>query len=136
MNDILKCDMCGADAGNDPYHATIDENGHVHICDGCFYPEHYDLGVLWRERERILAKLNASESRLHEVSVFCATIEQQHSQLLEALTRLEFAAQCRDNTLGDPCRLLEVKAELAEAAAQARAAIHLPSVYKIVLAGC
>lgn len=44
-------------------------------------------------------------------------------ELLAALTRLEFAAQCRDNTLGDPCRLLEVKAELAEAAAQARAAI-------------
>lgn len=44
-------------------------------------------------------------------------------ELLEALTRLEFAAQCRDNTLGDPCRLLEVKAELAEAAAQARATI-------------
>ena len=44
-------------------------------------------------------------------------------ELLEALTRLEFAAQCRDHTLGDPCRLLEVKAELAAAAEQARAAI-------------
>ena len=43
--------------------------------------------------------------------------------LLKALTRLEFAAQCRDNTLGDPCRLLDVKAELAAAAEQARAAI-------------
>lgn len=85
MNDILKCDMCGADAGNDPYHATIDENSHAHVCEGCFYREHYDLGVLWRERERILAKLTASESRLHEVSVFCATIEQQRDTLLEAL---------------------------------------------------
>lgn len=122
MNDILKCDMCGADAGNDPHHATIDE-AHVHICNDCFNPEHHDLGVLWRKRERMLAKLNASERRLHEVSVFCATIEQQHNQLLEALTRLEFAAQCRDNTLGDPCRLLQVKAELAAAAEQARAAI-------------
>ena len=53
---ILKCHMCGADAGNDPYHATIDE-AHVHICDGCFYPEHYDLGVLWRERDRMVAAL-------------------------------------------------------------------------------
>jgi hypothetical protein len=45
-------------------------------------------------------------------------------ELLEALTRLEFAAQCRDNTSGDPCRLLAVKAELANAAEQARAAIN------------
>jgi len=44
-------------------------------------------------------------------------------ELLAALMRLEFAAQCRDNTSGDACRLLEVKAELAEAAKQARAAI-------------
>lgn len=88
MTEIFKCDLCGASAGNDPYHATIDENGHVHICDDCFDPEHYDLGVLWRKRERMLAKLNAVESRLHEVSVFCATIEQQHNQLLEALIGL------------------------------------------------
>ncbi len=85
MTEILKCDMCGADAGDSPYHATIDENCHVHICDGCFYPEHYDLGVLWRERERILAKLNSSERRLHEVATFCATIEQQRDELLHAL---------------------------------------------------
>ena len=44
-------------------------------------------------------------------------------ELLEAIVRLEFAAQCRDNTMGDPCRLIAVKAELAAAAAQARAAI-------------
>ena len=43
--------------------------------------------------------------------------------LMEAIVRLEFAAQCRDNTMGDPCRLIAVKAELAAAAAQARAAI-------------
>ena len=50
-------------------------------------------------------------------------LKKQRDELLEALTRLEFAAQCRDNTSGDPCRLMVVKAELAEAAAQARAAI-------------
>ena len=44
-------------------------------------------------------------------------------ELLEALARLEFAAQCRDNTMGDPSRLIQVKAELASAARQARAAI-------------
>ena len=43
--------------------------------------------------------------------------------LLAALERLSFAAECRDNTMGDACRLIEVKAELASANQQARAAI-------------
>jgi hypothetical protein len=77
--------MCGADAGDDPYHATIDGNGHVHICDGCFYPEHYDLHVLWRERERILAKLNSTVLLLDEVTASRATIERQRDELLQAL---------------------------------------------------
>ena len=88
MNDVLKCDICNSDAGDNPYHATIDENGHVHVCDGCFYPEHYDLGVLWRHRERALAKLNASERRLHEVATLCATVEQQRDELLETMREL------------------------------------------------
>lgn len=91
MTNTLKCDMCGADAGDSPYHATIDENGHVHICDGCFYPEHYDLGVLWRERERILAKLNSSAQRLDEVTASRATVEQQRDELLQALRDLRDA---------------------------------------------
>jgi len=66
MNDILKCDICNSDAGDNPHHATIDE-AHVHVCDGCFYPEHYDLGVLWRQRERMLAKLNSSERQRDEL---------------------------------------------------------------------
>ncbi len=111
MTNTLKCDMCGADAGDGPYHATIDENGHVHICDGCFYPEHYDLGVLWRERESILAKLNSSERRLDEVTTFCATIERQRDELLQALRGL------RDAFLGTS---VEVQADAMRAA---RAAI-------------
>jgi len=43
--------------------------------------------------------------------------------LLDALNRLSFAAECRDNTMGDACRLIEVKAELAAAKEQAIAAI-------------
>lgn len=43
--------------------------------------------------------------------------------LLEACQRIEFAARCRESTQGDPCRLLEVQAELRAAATQARAAI-------------
>ena len=85
MTDILKCDLCDADAGDDPYHATMDENGHVHICAACFDPQQHDVGVLWMQRDKLLAKLNASESRLHEVSTFCATIWQQRDELLAAL---------------------------------------------------
>lgn len=36
--------------------------------------------------------------------------------LTNALSRLVFAAQCREITMGDPCHLLAVKAELADAA--------------------
>ena len=42
-----------------------------------------------------------------------------NQELIEALKRLSFAALCRDNTMGDPNRLMEVRAELREANAQA-----------------
>ena len=51
------------------------------------------------------------------------TAAQQRDELLAALRRLSFAALCRDSTMGDPCRLIEVKAELAAAAKAADAAI-------------
>jgi hypothetical protein len=44
-------------------------------------------------------------------------------ELLEALKRLESAAFSRDVTMGDPCRLFEVKAELDAAAKHARVVI-------------
>lgn len=43
--------------------------------------------------------------------------------LLAALKRLSSAALARDATMGDPCRLVEVRAELADANRQAMAAI-------------
>jgi hypothetical protein len=43
--------------------------------------------------------------------------------MLEALARLETAATNRDNTMGDPCRLIECKAELEAAAKHARVTI-------------
>lgn len=45
-------------------------------------------------------------------------------ELLEALKRLTFAAECRDNTSGDPIRLIQVKSELIAASDQAREAIE------------
>lgn len=50
-------------------------------------------------------------------------ISKQRDELLAALERLSFAALCRDSTMGDPCRLIEVKAELAAANVQAQEAI-------------
>ncbi len=43
--------------------------------------------------------------------------------LLAALKRLSFAALARDATMGDQCRLVEVRAELAAANIEACAAI-------------
>lgn len=43
--------------------------------------------------------------------------------LLEALQNLAEAAEHRDNTLGDPCRLFECKARLEETARKARITI-------------
>lgn len=45
-------------------------------------------------------------------------------QLLAALKRLSFAAACRDNTQGDPCRLIQAQSELLQANQEAIAAIH------------
>jgi len=44
-------------------------------------------------------------------------------ELLAALCRLSAAALARDSTMGDQCRLLQVRAELAEANKHAMAAI-------------
>jgi len=44
-------------------------------------------------------------------------------ELLEALKRLSIAAEHRDNTMGDQCRLIEVKANLANATAIANTVI-------------
>ena len=111
MTDILKCDLCGADAGNDPYHITFMGDGHVHVCSDCFDPQQHDVGVLKQQRDGLLTELKATESRLHEVSTFCATVWQQRDELLEALRGL------RDAFIGTS---VEVQADAMRAA---RAAI-------------
>lgn len=59
----------------------------------------------------------------HPKRIEADKVRQQRDELLEALKRLADAAECRDNTMGDACRLIAVKAELASAAAHSRAAI-------------
>jgi hypothetical protein len=50
-------------------------------------------------------------------------LEQQRDALLDAIKRLSFAAACRDNTMGDPIRAMEVRAELMAANKRAREVI-------------
>lgn len=50
-------------------------------------------------------------------------LEKQCVALLAALERLSFAAMCRENTAGDPCRLIQVQAELSAANREAIKAI-------------
>lgn len=55
--DALSCDLCGADAGDDPYHATMGGNCHVHICAACFDPQQHDVAVLRQQRDELLKAL-------------------------------------------------------------------------------
>lgn len=48
---------------------------------------------------------------------------QRVDELLAALERLSIAAACRENTVGDPIRLIETRAELRSAIAEALIAI-------------
>ena len=67
MNNILKCDLCGADAGDDPYHVTMDGNGHVHICASCFDPQQHDVAVLKQQCDDLLAQQNELQKQIKEL---------------------------------------------------------------------
>ena len=69
MNNILKCDLCGADAGDDPYHATINGNSHVHICTTCFDPQQHDVAVLRQQRDELLNALRGLRDAFLGISV-------------------------------------------------------------------
>lgn len=69
-------------------------------------------------------------SRLDRVGVhqsvtarYCKEAAAEIRRLQAALDRLVLAADCRENTMGDPIRLLQVREELAAAANNARATI-------------
>ena len=44
-----------------------------------------------------------------------AELEAERDELVAVLERLSFAAMCRENTAGDPCRLIQVQSELSAA---------------------
>ena len=83
----------------------------------------YDFGIADFAKSRGMSVKDCQAAIERGADV--AKILSQKDVLLDALKRLEAAAENRDNTAGDPCRLIEVKAELAAAAAQARTAIFL-----------
>ena len=76
-----------------------------------------DLEHYYGDRGGLDAALDQASLRDHTTAV------QQRDELLAALRRLSFAALCRDSTMGDPCRLMEVRAELHAANMHATAAI-------------
>ena len=92
--------------------------GHQHLCHQCrdTLDTGDSIGVLVYEGGEMVADTTYSAEAL-------AKVEAQRDELLAALRRLSFAAGARDNTMGDPCRLIEVKAELAAADRHAMAVI-------------
>lgn len=63
------------------------------------------------------------EAGAADILAYSMELKKQRDELLAALDRLAFAAQCRDNTSGDPVRLIAAKAELAAASEQATSLI-------------
>lgn len=88
--------------------------------DGPLTTEQKDCVVLALDGETDIATL---EQEARQMRARMQRLEAENAGLVAALDRLIFAAQCRDNTCGDPCRLIEVKAELAAAAGNAQAAL-------------
>ena len=83
--------------------------------DNSFYEALHCLNFKSSEREQYAA--------INMRALADAHLRAAAPDLLEALERLVFAAECRDNTSGDAVRLVEVKTELAAAAKQARIVI-------------
>ena len=69
MTEILKCDLCGTDAGNDPYHITFMGDGHVHVCSDCFDPQQHDVGVLKQQRDELLDALKGMVEQFNHHTV-------------------------------------------------------------------
>lgn len=97
---ILTCDICGADAGNDPYHATVNNNGHVHICAACFDPQQHDIAVLKQQHDELLKTL---QNVLRWMTVYPASAEgivggrESYQKALEAARAALVKAEENDN---------------------------------------
>lgn len=105
----------------------------IYACQNCDYetddidalrPLHSVPGL----EERLDAGSVVPHGECPECQCFCYEntnwrLNEYAPSLLSALELLALAAEQREYTMGDPCRLLECKADLAEAAKQARAVI-------------
>ena len=83
----------------------------------------HDLNVVDASDEDAYVALVFGDIEDGSVAIKRANILAAAQDMLAALERLATAAECRDNTSGDPARLIVVRAELAAAAAFGRAAI-------------
>jgi|SRR5215469_14128136 len=94
----------------------IDESDHPIIINGPLQEESETVCIISNNTDRAY---NYSP----EVSRSNARLIAAAPDMLEALKQLETAARNRDNTMGDPCRLIECKAALESAAKAARIVI-------------
>jgi len=81
-------------------------------CDARFCADSREAVVAaWNRRQTV----KPSDGSTTAVVETVRRLEQENERLRIALRRLVFAGLCRDNTEGDPIRLIEVRTELREA---------------------
>jgi hypothetical protein len=106
--------------GDTPMETAILRIAQQHLCidtlevrnsDGLDF---YDAGV---------ASIRDALTAAYKAGRGSAETPKPEPTVIAALERLILAAECRENTMGDPCRLIDVQAELREAAAHARVAV-------------
>lgn len=81
--------------------------------------------VMTAHNHRVVRDASVEDSAFIAAANPAAMLEfiSQYEELLAALKQITDAADCRDNTMGDACRLITVKADLASAAKNAREVI-------------
>lgn len=77
----------------------------------------HGLPIILKANGHLLATL---ADRNEDTAAFIVKACNRRAALVNALRRLITAAEQRDNTRGDPCRLLECQAELRRRAREAR----------------
>ena len=107
-----KCDYKMLPVDSEPAPAFSDED-HVHIPRSLI---HAACSAIDKKRDGVKT---LAELRRYTTGDLSRQPAPDASKLVEALKRLVFAAQCRDNSTGDQIRLIETREELSAAAKNA-----------------